>query len=210
MIVHRLMFLVGFLSIALAAGACSADDASTSSAGSDTATISAGSTTTLSEDKVARVSLGNAFVDAFYSFDPEALEALFVEGTATGALYYQGFAEGANYRIVHRGDCIAIQAVEIICSITAEDDVVLAVTSELRVTDTFTLTTSDGLLTEMSTSSNDPEIVMDAVRWVFSTYPEIREGVCAGMWIDGETPYECARRIATGAQEYAEKNGITP
>ena len=203
------MFISGCLSIVLAAGACSADDAATSTVMIDTTTTSAATTTTLSEEAAARVALGNAFVDAFYSFDPETLEALFVEGTAAAALYYQGYAEGANYRIVERGECIDSLG-EVICPITVEDDVILALDNELKVTDTFFLTVSDGLLTNMRTTSNDPEIAMDAVGWVFSTYPEIREGVCAGMWLDGETPGECARRIAEGAQEYAEQKGITP
>ena len=204
------MLIAGFLSIALVAGACSADDAATSTVTIDTTTTSADTTTTLSEEKAARVALGNAFVDALYSFDPEALEALFVEGAATEALYYQGFAEGGNYRIVERGDCIASRVDEIICPITVEDDAMLALSNETKVTDTHFLTVSDGLLTDHRNTTNDPEILFFAVLWVFSTYPEMNEGVCAGMWTDGQTPGECARRIAEGVREYAEHKGITP
>ena len=125
--------------VMVAVGCGSSDESPSSAASSDETTTVAPTTsavattvaevaedsTTIDEtDSVEssadpRVALGESFVDAFYEFEPTALEDLFVEGQAIAALYYQGFAEAANYRIVERVPCIVsvTNDAEVICPV---------------------------------------------------------------------------------------------
>ena len=166
----------------------------------------------LAASKAARRELGEAFVEAFYSFDSGALEALFADGEATAALYYQGFAEGGNYRVFDRVPCVAsiTNEDEVLCPVTVEDDAMMALDTSYKVTDTFRLTVEDDLIVDMGVMTDDPPIIQDAVGWVFSTYPELMDGACSGMWFDGETPGDCSRAIVAGVREYADLEGITP
>ena len=60
------------------------------------------------------------FIDAFYTFDRAELEPLLsrAQGSAAAILYYQGWAEGGNYRIVERQACKAESATTISCAVT--------------------------------------------------------------------------------------------
>ena len=78
-------------------------------------------------------------INAFYSFDPEPLAALLSDAgaSAEALLYYQGWAEGGNYKIIERGTCVSVTPEQVQCSITVEDDPVMALGSDFKVTDTF-------------------------------------------------------------------------
>ena len=94
--------------------------------------------TTQLEDEIY-LALAEAFIDAFYSFDSLALEATLssAAGSASAITYYQGWAEGGNYKIVDRKRCEIKAANVVSCSITVEDDPMLAVGIDFDVTDTF-------------------------------------------------------------------------
>lgn len=146
-----------------------------------------------------------AFIDAFYSFDPEKLKPLIASApdSAASILYYQGWAEGGNYKIVERGACAAQPDGKINCPITVQDDPVLALKTGFNVTDTFSLTFTDGAISAIDTSSNDQQIYYDARDWVKENMPEVMNGPCKDMYNGGTTPGDCARAMTEGYAAYA-------
>ena len=53
------------------------------------------------------ISTAEAFVDAFYSFEPDTLQALLssAEGSIPSILFYQGWAQGGSYEVIARMPC---------------------------------------------------------------------------------------------------------
>lgn len=149
--------------------------------------------------------LAESFIDAFYSFNPEALQPFFFTADASSAslMFYQGWAEGGNYKIVERQDCRAVSADSIVCPITVEDDPMLALGLDFKVTDTFTLTFDGPLLIAVETSSNDLPVYYQAFQWVTEQMPEVMEGPCQGYFAGGPTPQACARAMTEGYRQFA-------
>ena len=158
-----------------------------------------------SEISAEQLQAAEQMIDAFYSFDPDQLAPLLAaaEESSEGILWYQGWAEGGNYKIVNRGACVPKSATEVECPITVEDDPVLALGLEFKVTDTFTLTFDGPSIVNVDTSSNDKPIYYAAGQWVRTTYPEIMEGPCEGFFTGGPTPQDCARAMADGYAKFA-------
>lgn len=144
-------------------------------------------------------------IDAFYSFDPAALNALL--GTApesvASIIFYQGWAEGGNYKIVERKACINEGADSVSCAITVEDDPMLALGIDFKVTDTFTITFIEGEISAVETSSNDMQVYYDASAWVREKMPELIEQPCQGFFNGGPTPGDCARAMTEGYALFA-------
>ena len=146
-----------------------------------------------------------ALIDAFYSFDPAKLKPLLTsaEVSVPAITFYQGWAEGGNYKIVERQPCKAESADVINCSITVEDDPVLALNIDFNVTDTFTITFSGTEIVSVETNSNDQQIYYDAFDWVTKEMPEVMGGPCQGFFDGGPTPGDCARAMTEGYRRFA-------
>lgn len=86
--------LASVLSLALLAGCAPAEK--------ETPMSQADATSTAPEVVVAE-----QFIDAFYAFDREAMAELVRDAGPAGdrILWYQGWAEGGNYKVVNRGAC---------------------------------------------------------------------------------------------------------
>jgi hypothetical protein len=166
---------------------------------------SADAAVTGAPDTAERLAIAEALIDAFYSFDPERLAALLIDAgeSADQLLYYQGWAEGGNYKIIERGACVAVTQSQVRCSITVEDDPVMALGSDFKVTDTFTISFDGTKISDVETSSNDQPIYYLARDWVRANMPEIMEGPCKGFFAGGPTPGDCARAMAEGYREFA-------
>jgi hypothetical protein len=152
------------------------------------------------------LALAERFIDAFYSFDSAALrDALSsAEKSAPGILYYQGWAEGGNYRIVHRAPCEPEPPDQVRCAITVEDDLIKALRLELHVTDTFRIAVSDGKVRRVETSSNDPPLFKEAMAWVRRERAERIRIPCQGLFAGGPTPAACVRAMVQGFAEFVE------
>ena len=152
-----------------------------------------------------RLAIAEAMIDAFYSFDPEPLAALLIDAgeSADQLLYYQGWAEGGNYKIIERGACVAVSQVQVRCPVTVEDDPVMALGTDFKVTDTFTITFEGTTISGVETSSNDQPIYYLARDWVQANMPEIMEGPCKDSFAGGATPGDCARAMAEGYRAFA-------
>jgi hypothetical protein len=121
------------------------------------------------QDGAKNVRASEAFIDAFYSFDPAKLRALLTNApeSAPFITYYQGWAEGGNYRVLKRAPCEAKELNQVECAITVEDDLMKALGIDFNVTDTFHLTFVDGKISAVKTSSNDLPMFMQAMEWVY-------------------------------------------
>lgn len=153
----------------------------------------------------ADVETAEAFIDAFYSFDPARLEALLSDADETAAriLYYQGWAEGGNYKVVDRGACAIGDDDRVHCPITVEDDPVKMLGTGFNVTDTFHLTFEDGRIAHIETSSNDQPIYYEARKWVEENLPELIAEPCKDRGTAAGTPAECARAMTEGYRRFA-------
>lgn len=149
-----------------------------------------------------------AFIDAFYSFDPAELEPFFstAKASAPKLLFYQGWADGGNYKIIDRKPCEAESSASISCAITVEDDPVLALGIDFKVTDTFTITFAGPEIDSVETKSNDQQIYYDAFDWVGKEMPEVMSGPCQGFFDGGPTPGDCARAMTEGYRRFAESD----
>jgi len=146
-----------------------------------------------------------SLIDAFYSFEPAALEAVLTTAaeSAPTIMYYQGWAEGGNYKIVDRMPCEFVDSIVVKCSITVEDDPMLALGIDFNVTDTFTITFSENEITTVVNGSNDLQVYFDARDWVRNELPELVEEPCQGYFNGGPTPGDCARVMAEGYRRFA-------
>lgn len=148
------------------------------------------------------------FIDAFYSFDPDRLGPMLAAApeSATAIMYYQGWAEGGNYKVLERDACVADPGRVIHCSITVQDDPVLALQTGFNVTDTFSLTFADGQIVSVETSSNDQPVYFEARKWVEREMPEVMAGPCRSPENGGTTPGDCARAMTEGYRRFAESD----
>ena len=158
-----------------------------------------------------RIATAEAFIDAFYSFESDALlsELSFANESQPYILYYQGWAQGGNYEVVERNPCEETGQDEISCSITVKDDLIGALGIDFNVTDTFHLTYSEGKIVAVATSSNDPQAYYDAENWVRENQPEVFEGPCRGWSDGGPTPGDCVRAMVSGYSQFAANAGLS-
>ena len=153
-----------------------------------------------------------AFVDAFYSFEPSQLAPLLRHAgdSRQKILFYQGWAEGGNYVVMDRQPCRHTEAHAVSCSITVQDDLVLALGIDFDVTDTFTLSFEDGEIAAVETSSNDPERYHDARDWTWTNREDLVQAPCKGTPELEPDPHQCVRAMLQGYVEYANEQAFPP
>ena len=156
-------------------------------------------------DNQENIFAAEGFIDAFYSFDSTELKSALssAEESIPSIVYYQGWAEGGNYEVVNRIPC-KVKSVDLIsCSITVKDDLVGALGIDFNVTDTFELSFSDGRISSVKNSSNDPQIYYDAENWVRRQRSELILEPCRGFFDGGPTPGKCVQAMLQGYIEFA-------
>jgi hypothetical protein len=146
-----------------------------------------------------------AFIDVFYSFNSTELESALssAEESIPSIVYYQGWAVGGNYEIVNRMPCKVKDIDLVSCSITVKDDLVGALDIDFDVTDTFEISFSDGRISSVKNSSNDPQVYFDAADWVRLKRPELILEPCRGFFDGGPTPGKCVQAMLQGYIEFA-------
>ena len=176
-----------------------------------TDTTTSALTTDVSSSNAENLEAAEAIIDAFYTFKPDELAPLLTNAkeSAPTLLFYQGWAEGGNYKIIRRAPCVAETESTIRCGITVEDDPVLALKLDFKVTDTFTITFDGDKVTTVETSSNDKPIYGRAYEWVVKESPEVMTGPCLGFFTDGPTPGDCARAMTEGYRRFAVSDAFT-
>ena len=151
-----------------------------------------------------RLAVAERLIDAFYSFDPEALRSALSDAPASEPqlMYYQGWAEGGHYVVLTRRPCRIDTAHEVSCDITVKDDLITALKIGYDVTDTFHLTFSDGKIVNVRNSSNDPPQMDAAFKWLRRERPDIWSGPCRDFYAGGITPQDCVRAVVQGFAEF--------
>ncbi len=144
-------------------------------------------------------------IDAFYSFDPARLSKFLshAQSARQSLLYYQGWAEGGNYKVLERKPCAQTKDKKISCPVTVQDDPVLALKTGFMVTDTFTLTFEGTNISNVETSSNDQPIYYEARKWVAENMPDVMSGPCRKYFNGGgPSPSDCARAMTNGYRQF--------
>lgn len=144
-------------------------------------------------------------IDAFYSFDRDRLASALAaaDASAPAILFYQGWAEGGNYRVRRRAPCQPEARDTVRCAITVEDDLIKALRLGIQVTDTFRITVAGGRVRRVTTSSNDPPLFDEAMAWVRRERADRIRVPCAGFFAGGPTPAACVRTIVEGFAEFS-------
>lgn len=191
--------LIPLTALTLLAGGCS-DDSTQAQPAEPMAPPAMEETSLPDPTTDADLETAEAFIDAFYSFDPDQLAPIMASApeTAPRLLYYQGWAEGGNYVVLERTPCSRDDEGIVNCPVKVKDDPVQALGTGFDVTDTFHLTFEDGVLVKVTTSSNDQEIYGQARDWVVENMPEVMEGPCANRNTAAGTPGDCARAMTAG------------
>ena len=154
-----------------------------------------------------RLSAAEKLIDAFYSFNPAPLRTALADApsSANEILYYQGWAEGGNYKLLDRQPCRFEKADTVACSIKVKDDLIRALRTGYDVTDTFHMDFAGNRIVKVTTSSDDPPDMSAAFKWLRAKRPELwTNGPCQGFFSGGETPGNCIRAIVGGFIDYRE------
>ena len=118
-------------------------------------------------------------------------------------VFYQGWAQGGDYKVLQRMPCKFESATEITCAITVKDDLIGALGIDFNVTDTFHLFLTDNKITKVRNTSNDPKAFNEAAEWVQQNRQELIREPCRGFFNGGPTPGDCVRAMVRGFQEFA-------
>lgn len=148
-----------------------------------------------------------ALIDAFYSFDQTKLRTALIWAPKSVPTigYYQGWAEGGNYKVLNRAPCVARSQTEVSCSVTVEDDLIPALGLDVKVIDTFHVTFANGRIIGVRTSSNDPPLFSEALEWIKNERPEVVSGPCQGFFDGGPTPHDCVKAVVREFATYTSK-----
>lgn len=156
------------------------------------------------QKELTNTTLGNQFVDTFYSFDGEHLKSLLEEAPQSQPeiLYYQKWAECAHYTVVDRTKFFEKNDSTVIMPVTVKDDLMSALKIDFNVTDTFKITIKDHKIVSVTTASNDLQEYYSAKDWVKANKPEYIEKQCEGIWAGGPTPCDCVLGMIKGFTEF--------
>jgi hypothetical protein len=150
--------------------------------------------------------LASRFIDAFYSFNRDSLQSALSSATQSQPeiLYYQKWAECANYKIIDRTHYFNKSDSVVIFPVTVKDDLMGALAVDFNVTDTFHISIQNGRILSVKTSSNDLDVYYEAKEWVNLNRPDLVEKACEGIWEGGSTPCECVLGMIKGFVEFSE------
>lgn len=143
-------------------------------------------------------------IDAFYSFDPDPLRAAMADaaGSQPQIVFYQGWAQGGNYKVLKRQQCQFSGEAEVTCAITVQDDLIVALGTGFWVTDKFHLKLDGERIVKVRTSSNDPPEFDLALIWLKREQPGLMTGPCRGFFAGGPTPGDCVRAVVSGFKAF--------
>lgn len=162
------------------------------------------------DDKTTNLAVANQFIDAFYSFNRDSLQAVLALAAQSQPeiLYYQKWAECAHYKVLSRTSAFQKNDSLVVFPVTVKDDLMAALNINFNVTDTFHIAIQQGKIRSVTTSSNDPTTYYEAKEWVKTNRPELVEKACEGIWAGGPTPCECVLGMIQGFREFVNDKGF--
>jgi len=145
--------------------------------------------------------IAESILDAFYTFDQNKLTQFLVPSAdADRVLYYQAWAQAANYKIKNRNLCVHNASKAIVCAVTVNDD--FGQTMGYVATDTFTMTIQENKVSAISFVGDDPPIFQQLFAWIAKNKPQVLSGPCKDLFNGGKTPGDCARAVVAAAKEF--------
>ena len=145
--------------------------------------------------------IAESFLDAFYTFDQSKLTQFLVPSAdADRVLYYQAWAQAANYKVTQRTPCDLNVSKAIVCAVTVTDD--FGQTMGYVATDTFTMTIQENKVSAISFEGDDPPIFQQLFAWIAESRPEILGGPCKDLFEGGKTPGDCAHAVVAAAKAF--------
>ena len=169
------------------------------------------STSTAQNDntQVNNLAIGNKFIDAFYSFNKDSLQTLVssAQKSQSGILFYQKWAECANYKVIDRTHYFAKNDSTIVFPVTVKDDLMTALAIDFNVTDTFHILLRNRKIVSVTTSSNDVAEYYKAKEWVNKNRPDLVAG--CGLGVGDSKACECVLGMIKGFTEYTENKKLT-
>ena len=95
------------------------------------------------------IEVGISFIDAFYSFNKDSLASILsdAEKSQPEILYYQKWAECANYKVLDRSHYFERNDSVVVFPVTVKDDLMSALAIDFNVTDTFHISIKNGKIT---------------------------------------------------------------
>ena len=150
-----------------------------------------------------KLAIAEKMLDSFYRFDAQSLANLLAEGKdAESVLYYQAWAEAANYTIKQRKPCLVSEDDLIVCAVTVFDD--FGKTLGYTATDTFYLTVESDRVATVSFEGDDPMIFSILYVWMMVFRSELFEHECKDMFEGGKTPAACSRAVVQAAKDFTD------
>ena len=155
-----------------------------------------------SSETRSTLEVAEAFIDAFYSWDADALARMMDAGEdGARALYYQGWAEAGHYVVQKRRPCQKMDDGRLQCSITVVDDIGQAL--GYVATDVFRLSIEGRRVVGVDFDSDDPPIFDELFAWIAKDRPEVLTGPCRDLFAGGKTPAACVRAVVQAARDFA-------
>ena len=149
----------------------------------------------------ARLARAESVLDAFYAWDPVALDAGLGDAEGADAMgYYQAWAEAAHYEVLERRPCVPSSANAMTCAVTVRDDFGTAL--GYTATDTFRFRFEEDALVGVEFEGDDPPIFTMLFVWMGFDRGEVFDDACADLFDGGETPAACAREVAAAARAF--------
>ena len=150
------------------------------------------------------LAVAERFIDAFYSYSPNALSISLAKAPtdANRTLYYQAWAEAGDYQIQERRPCEMTSSTQAQCAVKVTDNI--GGTLGYVATDTFILEFAQQNLVGVRFTSDDPPIFEELQRWLQTHRPEVFTGPCKDMFAGGTTPGACVRAVVRGAKDFVQ------
>lgn len=159
------------------------------------------------------LALGDDFVDAYYSGDPESVLSLGSTDAAFDPILYY-LAYNASLGVVVTGhECTAGASSGandfVSCDVTLTDE--LSTLLGYTLIDRFVLIVADGTITDATTYAvGDERIFGEFTDWMWANGYEPTTGACQGFSTGlGETPAECGQHYMDAARAFVESGDFS-
>ncbi len=158
------------------------------------------------------IPLGDDFVDAYYSGDPESVLSLgSTEAALDPILYYQAYNASLGF-VVTGHECTAGASSGaddfVSCDVTFTDE--LGTLLGYTLIDRFMLIVADGTITDATVVSVGAERIFgEFTDWMWANGYEPTTGACQGLANGlGETPAECGQHYMDAARAYVDSGEV--
>ena len=155
-------------------------------------------------DETQLLSIGAAFLDAYYSGDAADIEALAADDAVLQeVLYNQEYERASNIDVTERSCTVTAERNGVTCNTLATDDTLEILGVPPSPTE-FVLRVIDGKIQNFSVNFDNSDELNALFTWITTSRPDIMEGPCAGVLNATGPAAECAIATTEAAAEFVE------